>query len=117
MNFLRKILPEDALESRKYLSPSTAINLDNEICGLLWIAYYFLCIKKILPSGIQFEVHVGVINEEPRRNDEPARDDSDDEGQGVDDDEEDEDEEDEFTDEDEDDGGHQIFDVNLTVIA
>lgn len=70
MNFLRKLLPDDPTECKNYLSPSTCLTLDNEISGILWVCYYFIFITRILPGGIQFEIHVNVNEEEGDRPDE-----------------------------------------------
>lgn len=70
MNFLRKLLPDDPTECKNYLSPSTCLTLDNEISGILWVCYYFIFITRILPGGIQFEIHVNVNEEGGDRPDE-----------------------------------------------
>jgi len=100
MDFIKRILPEDPIETHKYLSPSTCITLDNEISGILWICYYFIFISRLLPGGIQFEVHVDVEEEER------LDDDDDVDTDGVD----------EETSDDED-GTRVNFDVRLNVVG
>src|ERR1700712_1012360 len=105
MDFIRRILPDDPFECRKYLSPSTSITLDNEMSGLLWVCYYFICIARVLPGGIQFEIHVNV--EPVGRDEDDGNDgavDDDDDHRREDDNEEDGDEYETDEDDDEEEG-------------
>lgn len=78
MDYVLNLLPDDPIDCRKYLSPSMAISLDNEICSILWVAYSFISMTKVFPAGIQFTIHADF---EERQDHEDEEDD----GQVIDD--------------------------------
>ena len=73
MDFIRSRLPADPLQARALQSPATALNLDCEIAGVLWLYFCGRTIAQLFPGGIHIEVHVYVETEqepEPEPDDE-----------------------------------------------